>query len=258
MKPIAKVLVQGASRGIGLGFARLYAERGCTVVAACRAPQDSAGLQAVEREFSGVTSVRMDPGDEASVETGSQEAVEALGGSVDLLVSVSGMLADPELNLPERAASHMSMEGMERTFAVNTFGHMLVAKHLLPALRKSGRRSDDGKTAPVAAFLSARVSSMDDNRLGGWYSYRASKAALNAMVKTLSIEAGRGKSPVACALLHPGTVDTDLSKPFQKNVKKEKLFTVERSTRQMSTVLDRLEMGGSGRLYAYDGQVIPW
>ncbi|GAB4819422.1 hypothetical protein N2152v2_006468 [Parachlorella kessleri] len=110
----------------------------------------------------------------------------------------------------------------------------------------------------MVANLSARVGSIGDNRLGGWYSYRASKTALNQLTKCAALEFERKRQAVACILLHPGTVDTDLSKPFQKNVKPEKLFSKERAVRQLLDIIDRTTMRETGKYYAWDGQEIPW
>jgi NAD(P)-dependent dehydrogenase (short-subunit alcohol dehydrogenase family) len=110
----------------------------------------------------------------------------------------------------------------------------------------------------VLASLSARVGSIGDNQLGGWNSYRASKTALNQLNKCLAIELERKRQKVACIVLHPGTVATDLSVPFQKNVPPEKLFTKERSVRQLLEVIDQTTMARNGGFFAYDGSVIPW
>lgn len=106
--------------------------------------------------------------------------------------------------------------------------------------------------------MSARVGSIGDNGLGGWYSYRASKAALNQLTKTLSIELARKHHAVAAVLLHPGTCNTDLSKPFQRNVKPEKLFSRERGVTQLLHIIDNITMGDTGRFIAWDGTDIQW
>ena len=107
-------------------------------------------------------------------------------------------------------------------------------------------------------FVSARVGSIADNRLGGWYAYRASKAALNQSVRTLAVEQGRGRKGSICVALHPGTVDTQLSKPFQRNVPDGKLFTPEQSANYLLTVIDGLGPDDNGSFFAWDGQAIPW
>jgi NAD(P)-dependent dehydrogenase (short-subunit alcohol dehydrogenase family) len=134
--------------------------------------------------------------------------------------------------------------------AVNAIGPALVAKHLLP-LTPRGRPS-------VFAALSARVGSIGDNRLGGWHGYRASKAALNMLIRTLAIEHRRTRPVGVCVALHPGTVDTALSAPFQSGVRPEKLFSPTRSATALLQVMDRLGPEDSGGFFAWDGAIISW
>ena len=110
----------------------------------------------------------------------------------------------------------------------------------------------------VIASLSARVGSISDNRLGGWYTYRSSKAALNQLTKTMSLELSRKNQRIAAIVLHPGTVDTGLSEPFQRNVAPEKLFTKERAVNQLLGIVDGVSMQDTGKFYAWDGQIIPF
>jgi NAD(P)-dependent dehydrogenase (short-subunit alcohol dehydrogenase family) len=109
----------------------------------------------------------------------------------------------------------------------------------------------------VFAAISARVGSISDNRLGGWYSYRASKAALNMLLKTAAIELGRTRKELVVLGLHPGTVDTGLSKPFQSNVSEGKLFTPEQSARYLLEVIDGVTPEHSGSVLAWDAQTVP-
>lgn len=139
-------------------------------------------------------------------------------------------------------------EAMLDVLRVNTVGPALVAKHFLPLMRR------DAKT--VFAALSARVGSISDNRLGGWASYRMSKAALNMLIKTISIEHTRRFPQAVVVGLHPGTVDTNLSKPFQRRVPADQLFTTTHSVNQLLQVVDRLTPADTGRCFAWDGQVI--
>ena len=125
-----------------------------------------------------------------------------------------------------------------------------MAQSVLPFLRHSERS--------ILAFISAKVGSIEDNRLGGWYGYRASKAALNMFVKTAAIEYSRKSKQTIVVSLHPGTTDTQLSKPFQRNVPPGKLFSVERTVRQLTQVLTLLEVKDSGKFFSWDGSVIPW
>jgi len=138
---------------------------------------------------------------------------------------------------------------MKQVFAINTIGPALVAKHFLPLLDRN-RRS-------VFAALSARVGSISDNRLGGWYGYRASKSALNMIIKTLAIELSRRNREAICIGLHPGTVDSRLSAPFQNNVAADKLFAPDLAATQLLEVVDQVRSEQSGRLLAWNGLEIP-
>ena len=138
---------------------------------------------------------------------------------------------------------------LQRCFAVNAIGPALVAKHVLPLLPRQGKS--------VFAALSARVGSISDNRLGGWYGYRASKAALNQLIRTLAIELARQRKDAVCVALHPGTVDSALSRPFQGGVSENKLFAPAFAAERLLSVIDEIDASASGQLLAWDGQVIP-
>ena len=141
---------------------------------------------------------------------------------------------------------------MNDVLAINTVGPAIVAKHFLPRMRRKGKS--------VFAVLSARVGSIGDNRLGGWTSYRASKAALNMVIRTLAIEHARRFPESILAALHPGTVDTPLSEPFQRNVPEGKLFSSDLAAQQLLQVIDGLSrmtaavfLPGTARPYSFDG-----
>ena len=151
---------------------------------------------------------------------------------------------------PERRWTHLCQANMMRVFAVNTFGAGLALRYLADHFKR--------REPAVFAAISARVGSIGDNRLGGWYSYRASKAALNMLVKTASLEAGRSHPQLVCVALHPGTVTTDLSAPFTKRANPAKLFTPEQSAQKLISVLQSLTPEASGQCFAWDGQAIPW
>lgn len=174
-------------------------------------------------------------------------------GPLDLVIIASGILHDentaPPLN-PEKSLRDIDPQNFARIFATNTTGPALVAKHFLPLMRR------DEKT--LFAALSARVGSIEDNRLGGWYAYRASKAALNMVLKNAAIEMGRRHPKMVIAGLHPGTVDTALSGPFKGKISAEKLFTPEFSAACLLNVIDDLTANGSGKTFAWDGQEIPY
>ena len=151
---------------------------------------------------------------------------------------------------PERRLADVTPEHLQRAFAVNAIGPLLVAKHVQALLPRRDRA--------VFASLSARVGSIGDNRLGGWYAYRASKAAQNMITLNLSIELRRRARGIICVGLHPGTVDTELSRPFQHNVPADRLFTPQRAARQLLDVIHGLEPADNGGFFAWDAQPIPW
>jgi NAD(P)-dependent dehydrogenase (short-subunit alcohol dehydrogenase family) len=180
-------------------------------------------------------------------------SIEALATRIDTpltrVIVATGTLHDHGAG-PERSLRDLDADRLARLFAINTIGPALVLKHFAPLLPRD---------APSAiACLSARVGSISDNRLGGWYGYRASKAALNQIVRTAAIELARSHRRAVCVALHPGTVDTGLSKPFQRGVPPEKLFTPAYSADRLLAVLDTLTPAQSGRIFAWDGaEIVP-
>lgn len=170
------------------------------------------------------------------------------GGPLQLVIVATGMLHDGDLQ-PEKSWRSLDGEHLKRVFEINTVAPALVAKHFLPLLDKSRKA--------VFACLSARVGSISDNRLGGWYAYRASKAALNMLIKTFAIELSRTNKAAVCIGLHPGTVATHLSEPFQRNVAPEKLFSPVRAAAQLLSVVDQSTQAQSGGVFAWDGTEVP-
>lgn len=168
-------------------------------------------------------------------------------GSPDLVIVATGVLQNDRM-APEKSLRVLDAAQMHEAFAINAIGPALIARHVLPKLPR-GRRS-------LFAALSAKVGSISDNRLGGWHSYRASKAALNQLVRTMSLELARTHPQCVCVALHPGTVDTSLSRPFQAAVPAEKRFTPDTAARQLLAVLDSLRPEASGRLIGWDGNEI--
>lgn len=242
--------VQGASRGIGAGIVRRLLDSPDThrVHATCRAPGMAHELNALGADPR-LRVHRLDVREEASICEAARQ-VGAESGSIDLAINVAGILHGADLPGPEKRLESVSAATLEEIFAVNASGPLLVAKHLLPLFRHE-RRS-------VLANVSARVGSIGDNRLGGWYGYRASKAALNMFTRTLSIEMGRRAPNAIVAAIHPGTVDTDLSRPFHRSVPEGKLFSTDSAAQKILAVLDGLGPGDSGDFFAWDGSKIPW
>ena len=194
--------------------------------------------------------VTLDYGDESSICTAAQ-SVAALcadaGLDLRMLIVATGFLHGPQ-GQPERSFAQLDAAYLEHVFKINTLGPALVMKHFLPLLPKQGRC--------VAAFVSAKVGSIGDNALGGWYGYRASKAALNQLVKTASVELARRNKQSICVALHPGTVASALSQPFAKtglNVR-----TPDLAAHALLGVLNGLSALDTGALVDYQGVTLPF
>ena len=248
----SRALVQGASRGIGLEFVRqLLAEPAVgQVFAGCRFPDQAGDLAALAGTEPRLRVVPLDVTDETGIARAAR-AVADLTDRLHLVVNCAGVLhGGPAQLAPEKRLADVRPEALAASFAVNAFGPLLVAKHFERLLAHRERA--------VFASISARVGSIGDNRLGGWYAYRGAKAAQNMFTRTLAIEWARSRRNVVCVALHPGTTDTDLSRPFQANVAPDALFGPGRTVRQLLEVIDRLTPAHSGRFYAWDGSEIPW
>ncbi len=189
-----------------------------------------------------VRSISLDYTNEASIKQAAQVLDE---GEVFSMVFVATGLLHAEGMMPEKSLQELTRDNMLASYQANTVFPALVAKYFAPKL--------DSKSRSWFAVLSARVGSITDNRLGGWTSYRAAKAALNMVIKNTSIEIGRFNKQAVIVGLHPGTVDSALSKPFQANVPKEKLFTPNFAATQLLKVLKGLKPESSGACYAWDG-----
>jgi len=192
-----------------------------------------------------VANLTFDFTDEDSLIAAAQALQEV--GPFDLIIVATGLLQGEGIS-PEKNMRALSHDGLAKSFEINTIGPAMTAKHFAPLLRRDEKA--------VFAALSARVGSISDNRLGGWYAYRASKAALNMVLKTLAIEIGRRFKNQVIVALHPGTVDTDLSKPFQSNVPEGKLFTSDYSAEKLLGVVDGLSFEDSGNLFDWAGEQI--
>ena len=166
---------------------------------------------------------------------------------LDLVLVATGILHTENLR-PEKSLKELSSQNFETVFKINTIVPALIAKYFLPLLNRN--------RSSIFAALSARVGSISDNQLGGWYAYRASKSALNMIIKSASIEVARKNAGAIVVGLHPGTVDSDLSKPFQQNVNANKLFTPSYAAQKMLIVLDGLTSAQTGKCFAWDGSEI--
>lgn len=220
-------LVLGASGGIGRAFRRqLEMDGGCGKVVCLSRREDG-----------------FDVTDEDSV---LRAADRLKSESFDLILCATGALTINGLG-PEKSLRQVSQHSMMAQFAVNAVGPALVLKHFVPLLVRRKR--------VILAVLSARVGSIGDNALGGWISYRSSKAALNQIVHTAAIEVTRANASSLLIAVHPGTVDTQLSAPFSSGHKR---FEPDNAARRILEMLDGLTPDRTGGFFAYDGTAITW
>ena len=228
---MTSAVVVGASGGIGAALVDALVEEG--------------GFDTVHRfSRSARGDDRLDFDDEASIAA----AARRVAANPPALVLVATGLLHEGGHLPEKAMRDLDAAWLARQFAVNAIGPALVAKHFLPVMPKTGRC--------VFAALSARVGSIGDNKLGGWYGYRAAKAALNQLIRTAAIEERRRNDRSIVVCLHPGTVDTPLSQPFQANVRPDQLFTPARAAVQLLDVIDGLKAPDSGKVFDWEGKEV--
>ncbi|MGK5025205.1 SDR family oxidoreductase [Janthinobacterium sp. RB2R34] len=221
-------LVIGASGALGAAFVDLL-----------RDTPHCASVQGLHRN----SSIRLDFADENTI----AEAAQALAGGprFHLIINATGILHDGTIK-PEKRLADLSYANMQALFQANTIGPALLMRHFLPLL--------DGERA-IMAMLSAKVGSIGDNRLGGWYSYRASKSALNMLVRTAAIELARSQKNSVLVALHPGTVNSRLSRPFHGEVIGRPAHV---AARDMLDVLDKLTPNDTGSFRSYDGASLPW
>lgn len=230
-----QTLIVGGTRGIGAAWAEHLRAQGHEVWVAGRG---ASGPQAVPMDLADPDSIK------AAVS-------QVLAEAPDLIkvVNTAGVLHWDQ-GQPEKSLRQLAADAALYSYQVNALGPALLAQALWDRMRRC--------PGFVFASLSARVGSISDNRLGGWYSYRASKAAQNMMLKNLSLELKRVNASAVVALLHPGTVDTQLSKPFQSRVPSDKLFDVTRAAAQLDQVLNDFTPEESGTLRDWAGQDIPF
>ena len=246
-------VVIGASHGIGLAMVRdlLTRPQVTRVYAASRQAvlsDELNNLAVAQGERLQVLSV--DSTREADIVRLANEVRER-DHRLHWLVNCAGILHDAARSIrPEKRLEQVDTAHLEALFRLNAFAPILLAKHFLPLLTHD--------EPACFASLSARVGSITDNQLGGWYSYRASKAAQNQFIRTFAIEAQRRAPNLTCLVLHPGTTDTGLSKPFQKNVPEGKLFSPAFVAEHLLDLVLTRTPADSGRFLAWDGSDIPW
>lgn len=247
-------LIVGASQGIGLGFVRslLQQDHIQHIFATYRHPATAEELLNLADQFSPrLTCLQVDITQEEQIAS-AVEQIQASGQKLHVAIYCVGVLHNQDL-APEKSLRQINSENLLYSFQVNSVGAVLLAKHLMPLFNKSNKSEPS-----VFACISAKVGSIGDNQLGGWYGYRASKAALNMFLKTTAIEYSRRCPQTIVVALHPGTTDTQLSRPFQQNVPKEKLFSVEHTVNLLSQVISDLSLKDSGEFFSWDGTKLPW
>jgi NAD(P)-dependent dehydrogenase (short-subunit alcohol dehydrogenase family) len=235
-----RAAVFGASGGIGAAIAdALGQDPRCAHV--------FAGARSLMANGSKRSSFAFDLTDEGTI----AQAAERMGaqGPIDLVIVATGVLHEEGLQ-PEKTMRALDAAALSRSFAINAVGPALIAKHVLPLMPRD-RKS-------VYAALSARVGSISDNRSGGWHAYRASKTALNQLIRTCAIELAMKNKNAVCVTLHPGTVDTGMSKPFAAGVAAEALFSPETSAQHLLQVIDGLSPTNTGGFFAWDGKSIAY
>lgn len=239
-------LIVGASQGIGLEFVRqlLQTDRVDRVYATYRNPQSELLAIAEPR----LRCLPLDITQEAQIATVMKE-IQTETAALHYIINCVGVLHQGAMQ-PEKSLRQLNAEQLLHYFQVNSIGAVLLAKHMQPLLKHRERA--------ILATISAKIGSIGDNYSGGWYGYRASKAALNMFMRTTAIEYKRTCPRAIVVTLHPGTTDTQLSRPFQRNVPPEKLFPVDRTVQQLLTVLERLQESDSGEFFSWDGSRLPW
>jgi NAD(P)-dependent dehydrogenase (short-subunit alcohol dehydrogenase family) len=185
-----------------------------------------------------------------------QEIQKALGGIDDITIKhvsrvfiCHGILHSNDFQ-PEKRLEDFSAKAFTEVITANTVTPMLWLKHLTPFI--------SGKDICKIVIFTARVGSISDNKLGGWYSYRASKAAMNMLIKSAAVELARRAKGIKLISFHPGTTDTPLSKPFQKNVPEDKLFTAEFVAKQLLIIVEKTPINGEASFLDWQGKNIPW
>jgi NAD(P)-dependent dehydrogenase (short-subunit alcohol dehydrogenase family) len=245
-KSSVAALIAGAGQGIGLEFVRqlLAVQQVDRLYATYRNPQSELLTIADPR----LQCITMNITREEEIAKVVQK-IQAETATLHIVINCVGILHKGTMQ-PEKSLRQLNAEQLLYYFQVNSMGAVLLAKHIQPLLKHGDRA--------LFATISAKVGSIGDNQLGGWYGYRASKAALNMFMRTTALELKRTCPRAIVVTLHPGTTDTQLSRPFQRNIPPEKLFTVERTVRQLLTVLDQLQEGDSGEFFSWNGDRLPW
>lgn len=244
------ILLAGVSGAIGgaLAEALLARDEESLVVGLCRDPSK---VPEPLRSHSRMTLLAWDAEDDQSSEavTRALEQTMPVSEGIDTFIYAVGLLHDG-LMFPEKRLEELQATSMARAFAVNATGFALLVQALLPWLRHRDFKR--------VVAVSAKVGSIEDNRLGGWYAYRSSKVALNMLVRTLSVELPRRCKPMACVSLHPGTTDSALSDPFRQSLAQLQVHSPADTAENLLSVIEGLGPESNGRFLSWDGSELPW
>ncbi len=245
-----RVVIAGVSGAIGGALATRLIKRDprARVIGLCRNPERAPeALRAHER--SSVLAWDAEDENAAAAVAAALESVQSREEGIDTFIYAAGLLHGTDI-FPEKRLEDLSAASLARSFTVNATGFGMLAQALLPWLRH--------REFKRVVAISAKVGSITDNGFGGWYAYRSSKAALNMLVRNLSIELPRRCKPIACVALHPGTTESALSEPFSQSLAKLKVHSAKETACNLLDVLDSVVDEDNGRFLSWDGSELPW
>ena len=260
------ILVVGASRGIGLAFVEALLKqpdllkpsaigKSLVILAACRQPHGVEALLTLQRDYPNRLALLTLDVTEANAFVALSQQLKVLTPVLHAVIYTVGLLHEPATEnqkalKPEKALSQLRLDDVMRSFVVNAWAPILLAQAISPFIPR--------QQAFNFSSLSARVGSIGDNQLGGCYSYRAAKAAQNQFLKTWSIELARTHPLATVLILHPGTTNTELSRPFSAHVSAEKLFSTERVAHDLLRVIEARGPESSGKFFDWANELVPW
>ena len=245
-----RILVAGVSGAIGGALAEAILERDeeTVVVGLCRDPGKVPEPLLNQSRMTLLTWNAEDDQSPDSVARGLGKILPASEG-IDTFIYAAGLLHDSDM-FPEKRLEELKAESLSRAFAVNASGFAILVQALLPWLRH--------REFKRIVAISAKVGSIEDNRMGGWYAYRSSKAALNMLVRTLAVELPRRCKSVACVSLHPGTTDSALSDPFKQSLAQLQVHSADDTAKNLLAVIEGIMPEDNGRFLSWDGSQLPW
>lgn len=242
-----RILIAGVSGAIGAALAeKLAARADVEIIGLCRQPEKAPAFLREQHQVLAWDAEKPEALSEVAAELAS---VVPKADGLDMIIYAAGILHGPDMK-PEKRLEDLQASSLARTMAVNANGFGLLVQALLPWLRH--------KRLKRIVAISAKVGGIGDNRLGGWYAYRSSKAALNMLVKTLSVELPRRMAPVACIALHPGTTRSALSEPFSQSLASLEVHDADETAANLLAVIDRVDESDNGSFLSWDGSSLPW